>query len=594
MDGGPEGGMVNTLRMKCALLLFLLLTTAAGSAERTVRYARVELRGALADARPAVFVLGSPRPALHEFMACLDGARRDEATDGVLVKVSGTGGWAQVQEIRGALQRIRRDGKPVVCMLQSAGNRAYYLATAADHIYMLPTGTLMLTGLRGEVLFARDMLDRIGVRADFVQVGQYKGAAEPLTRSRASAPLRESLEALLQDYFDQLVTGIVDGRELPISRVNVLIRRGPFTAKEALEAGLIDGVMFPDEVGAELSSRHRASVQMQDACPPPTAPGRGPDAGALFRMLMGVGPSGEGRRAGGPTIAVIHAMGPIVSAEPTSLLLGEPMTSAERLVRTIRRAADDEDVRAIVLRVDSPGGSMTASDLIWRQLRLADRKKPVVASLGETAASGGYYLACGARRIYAEPGTLTGSIGVFGGKLALGGLFEKLGLHVEAIERGGGSSLASVSEPLSEHDRQRLEHILNDAYETFLDRVAETRPGMAAHEVERVAQGRVWTGAQALLRGLVDELGGLKAAVDGAREAAGIGPEESVRVEHLPKPRNVLEELLLGSGQGAALPLSGLGLQALPDAEVRRYVAGLLALRDEWALCMMPAAVSVR
>jgi len=566
-----------------------------------VRYVSIDVQGSLDENRPPIYLLPTGGETLHELVGRLDKAGLDPAVQGIILRLGDfDAGWGKLQEIRRAIQRCRQAGKDVICMMEGGGNTDYYLATAADRICMTPAGQLMLVGLRLEAIFARDLLDKIGVRGDFIEVGKYKGGSEPFTRTQPSPAFQESLESLVQDYFDQLVTGIVQGRKMPISRVNLLIRRGPFTAEAAREAGLIDDVLFYDELVRRLRDAYGEGFRLSEKyARTRTAAGAGGDPAALLKMLMGLGAPGRPAPSGRPVIAVVHAGGPIVRQESDISLFGEQMTSAEALVPLLRKLAGDEAVRAIVLRVNSPGGSVVASDLIWRAVRLADERKPVIASLSDTAASGGYYIASGARKIFADSGTLTGSIGIFGGKLVLGDLFGKIGLNVTVIQRGGNTGLLSSLQEFSPQEREKLQEMLAAGYRLFLQRVAATRPDMAVADVERVAQGRVWTGDQARRNGLVDALGGLAEAIEAARAAAGLAPDEQIEVRHLPRSRN-LAEFLFGSGDVSAMrsvsAMPGL-LSALPLGGVpglRAYVGALLGLRGELVVCMLPALISVR
>jgi protease-4 len=356
----------------------------------------------------------------------------------------------------------------------------------------------------------------------------------------------------------------------------------------------VDDVLYYDEVVSRLQTRFGPGFRVTADYAASRAPAGAADASSLLRMLMGMSRPSRPSVAHRPVIAVIHASGPIVQEEVDGLLFSEQMTSADDLVALFHRLGDDPRVRAIVLRVDSPGGSALASDMIWHAVRLADRKKPVIASFSDTAASGGYYIGSGARRILAEPGTLTGSIGIFGGKLVLSNLLKKIGVSVAVIQKGGDSGLLSSLEQFTPQQRQKLQELLQDGYQLFLDRVAETRPNMTAQQVDRVAQGRVWTGDQAHHNGLVDELGGLPEAIQVARKAAGIGEGEQVDIEHLPRSRSLAEMLLFGNEGDVQAP-DVLNMLRLPPLEgVRGYLGALMALRGEMALCLLPALVSVR
>ena len=417
-----------------------------GQAARSVRYVRFDIDGSLPESRPPLYLFSPGQETLYELVGRIDKASLDPDVRGVILRLGPLdAGWGKVQEVREALLRCKKAGKDVVCLIEEAGNVEYYLACSADTIDMAPAGELMLMGLRMEALFARDLLDKVGVKGDFVQVGKYKGGAEPFTRMEPTAAFQESLDALVQDYFDQMVTGMVEGRKMPVSKVGLLIRRGPYSARGALEAGLVDDVLYYDEVVGRLRARYGPGFRVETdyASAKPAASG---DAASVLRMLMGLGTPGRPAPSHRPIIAVVHASGPIVRESYDGSLFGAEMASAEDLVALLNKVGGDPRVRAIVLRVDSPGGSALASDLIWRATRLADKRKPVIASFSDTAASGGYYIGSGARKIFAEPGTLTGSIGIFGGKLVLGGLLEKIGVHVAVIEKGGDTGLMSSLE----------------------------------------------------------------------------------------------------------------------------------------------------
>jgi len=563
---------------------------------RPTKFACFKVRGLLSESPPSVYLLEPEEPQLHEMLQMMERARRDPAVAGLIVRVGDVeAAWAKAQEVRQALARCRKDGKEVICVLEGTGNLEYYVATAADRIVLLPAGHLMLVGLRAEAIFLKDLLDKIGVKAEVIQAGQYKTAGEALTRAAPSQAFRESVESVLEDYYGQLLQGISEGRRITQARAAALVREGPFTARQAKEAGLVDDVLFGDELLADLERRREGPVELDaeyGRMPRPQPLAAGPMG--ILSMLMKP-QAGARRRAAAPAVAVLYAVGPIIREEPDGLTFGGHMVSARSFVQTIRKAADDESIKAIVLRVDSPGGSAAACDDIWRELRLADRKKPVIASLSDVAASGGYYIAAGSRAIYAEPGSMTGSIGVFGGKLVLTGLFEKVGLHVAIMERGGNTGIDSLFSELSPQERRRVEELVGQTYQTFLARVAETRPRMSSADVDKVAQGRIWTASQAHERGLVDGLGGLEEAIAAAKAAAGIPPEQAVEILHLPRPRSLFEVLLFGQEETAAVPAAWEAVPLAPGlSEAQLYIETLFRLRGEVTACLLPALVRIR
>ncbi len=568
--------------------------TAAGvEVQGSVRYAAFEVTGELPESLPPVYLVEPQEEVLHRLLSRLRQAASDPRLSGLLVEVHDfRGGWAKAQEIRKAILQNRAAGKVVVCTLENPGTLAYYLSTAADRVVMAPAGHLMLSGLRIEAVFARKLLDMVGVKADLVQAGEYKTAGEELTRTGFSEPARDALSSVLEDYYTQLSNGIAAGRAISVERARQLLADGPYTARNALDAGLVDDVLFRDELVADLRDRHDGSVALDtDYAGGQRPPRKAPGPMDIFQLLM---PSRPPSRIAptGPAVAVIYAVGPIVRTQDSELSIGDQVAGTDQITRAIQAAVDEPNVKAIVLRVDSPGGSALASDLIWRQLRRADAEKPVVASLSDTAASGGYYIAAGARHIVAEPGTLTGSIGVLGGKLVVAELCEKIGLTVDVIQAGEGGGMFSPFREFSDIEKARVRQLIGEVYDLFVDRVAQTRPALSAVQVDQVGQGRIWTGRQAEQNHLVDGLGGLWDAIERAAEAAGIPDEQEVKVVHLPRPRSLMEALFFGSGVSAPPgPLSGV-LARFP--RLRGYVQALVALRAEPTLCLMPVLLFIR
>ena len=581
------------------LILGVLLTGGVLRAEDEgppagdVRYAAFEVAGELPETLPPVYLVEPQTETLHELLTRLRKAAKDERLAGLIVHVHGfAGGWAKAQEVRKAIIENRAAGKRVICVLESPGTLTYYVATAADRVVITPAGNLMVSGLRIEAVFARKLLDTIGVKADLIQAGKYKTAGEELTRTDFSEPARRALRAVLEDYYGQLRDGIAAGRAVSAERAEQFLDGGPYTAEAAREVGLVDDVLYRDELIADLERRHGKPVTVVTGYALATSGARRPSGGMnIFQFLM---PSRPPSRIApsGPAVAVVYAVGPILRTQDSDLSIGDQVAAADRINAAIRAALHEPNVKAIVLRVNSPGGSALASDLIWRQAHLANAEKPVVASMSDTAASGGYYVAAGARRIVAEPGTLTGSIGVVGGKLVVADLFEKIGLTVDVIQAGEGGGMFSSFREFDAVERARMRRLIGDIYDQFLDRVAQTRRALTAVEVDEVAQGQIWTGRQAEERHLVDRLGGLSDAIRLAAEEAGIPEDADIKVVHLPRPRSLLEALFFGPGVSAPTrDLTGV-LARFP--RLQGYVRGLMALREEPTLCLMPALLFIR
>lgn len=571
-----------------------------------LRYAEIEISGPVVEMLPDMYLFEPDIDTLYDLVGRIDQAREDDSIHGVIIKLDGfEAGWAKAQELRQAIFHCREAGKEVVCYMSSGGNVDYYLASASERVLMPPSGSLYLVGVRAEVLFLKGLLDKVGVKGDIVQIGESKGAAEPYTRTTCSEAFRESINALLDDYCRQLVEGIASGRKMKAVQVRALIDQGPFTAKWAKEAGLVDGLMFYDELLSDLKRRHGRNILLAPQYWKQRRTRAQPGGGAqqFWNMLLGIGPGARDReRPVGPAIAVIYAVGPIVSGEPDGIAIGESIVSAERMTKLIRKARADQNIKAIVLRVDSPGGSAQACDLIWHELRRADETKPVIVSLSDVAGSGGYYIAAGGRKIYADAATITGSIGVVGGKFVLKGLFEKVGLSVEVFERGENAGLFSSVEEFSDVQRERFHDMLEETYETFLERIMATRK-QPLEDIKKMAQGQTWTGHQARLGKLVDEIGGLNDAIAGARKAAGLGEDVDVAIVRMPKSRSLFETIIFGRQDDSQMPfgpaqgkLGGLPLHRLPRdlRPALRYLNALLCLQNEHTAALMPGFISIR
>ena len=527
-------------------------------------------------------LLVGSKTTLRDFVDALDRAGADDRVKGLYVRLGDDAmALAEVQQVRDAVQAFRAKGKFAIAFAESfgelgPGTRAYYVATAFDEIWLQPLGDVGLTGLRAEVPFLRGTLDRLGIEARFDHRSEYKTAMNSLTDTEMTGPQREETEALVESAQGQIVRGIAAARKLTPEAVKALIDKGPFLADDAKSDNLVDRIGYRDEAVARAHERA----------------GSGAELTSLSRYLRGAGRP----HTSGPTIALIYATGLITRGSgSSSSLTGDEDASAARLTRAFREAFRDPAVRAIVLRIDSPGGSAIASETIWREvLRARERGKPVVASMGDTAASGGYYIAAPANKIVAEPATLTGSIGVLAGKLVVSGLFKKLGVSIDSVQRGENAGMYSLTNDFTAEEWQRLERFLDETYSGFKRHVAAGRH-LSEDAVEAVAKGRVWSGEDAKAKGLVDELGGYDAAFRLAKEAAQIPDDAPFKVVVYPHAKDTLEVLadrLLdknpeGNGEGSAA--------------VERVLGGLRAVAgqiDAWsgeaAVLRMPAVGELR
>jgi protease-4 len=465
-------------------------------------------------------------PSLLEALRALDAAARDERVAGVFVRLAGAPlGFAAAASLRRALDAVRAARKPVAAYGERIHQAEYQVASGADRLWLPESGSLGLVGLRSEGFYLSRLLSRLDVRADVVRIGTHKTAGETLTRESMSPESREQLEGYLDDTFGALVAAIAAGRGVDPAAVRERIDSGPYAAPAAVEAGLADGCLYPDQLEESLVGL-APDTQEASARPGP-ARARLVDAIA-YDALYAADPGWRPLRGDLPHVAYVAASGAI----HRRLALGG--ISVESLAALLRRLGEDAGVRGIVLRITSPGGDALASDLLWRALSVAKREKPLVVSMGEVAASGGYLAAVAADSVFAEAATLTGSIGVIGGKLDLGGLYDRLGVGRDAVERGRRAGLLTDARGFTPDERAAVRREMEAVYDVFLRRVEQGRK-LARPELERVAQGRIWSGARALGLGLVDALGGPLEAIREVRARAGLAVGEPAVLDVFPR-----------------------------------------------------------
>ncbi len=507
----------------------------------------VELSGPLSDT-PAIDALDqllAEGAALPTLLLQLEKIAADERIEALLVHVRDLqAGWAHVQELRDALARVRAAGKTVVSLLDLESfnaTRAYYLAAAADEVYVDPGILAPVAGIAGQYLFLAGLFERLGIDIEYARIGQYKSAVEMFANREMSAPAREMTETIINGVYAQVVAGIATDRDLSPGLVETIIDAAPASATEYVESGLADGIAGSHEVLGMAGLEDAPRVDMS--------------------RYMATDPARLGLRDG-PRIALIFGDGAVT---PTRSGIGRSF-SADSITRALKAAAEDEEIEAVVFRINSPGGSPLASDQIWRSVRKLGESKPVIVSMAEAAASGGYYVASGADAILAQPATLTGSIGVFVLRPAFAGMYDKLDIGVEVIARGRHAGIGGSDLPLTDAQRDRTSRFIESAYHDFLERVAEGRD-TDVEKVDALGRGYVWLGSDALEQGLVDGLGGLHEAVQLARERAGIEHLGDPMRVVLPGPRSLGEQLrgLLGSELPLRLGRAVLPIE-LPDA----------------------------
>jgi protease-4 len=425
-------------------------------------------------------------------------------------------------------------------------------------------------------------------------MGSYKGAAEPLTNEKFSEPVRENMTSLVDTLYDNLVTTIVKTRPLSIAQAKEIIDTGLITAKRAKELGLIDRVAYSDTLRKELAESYSAEplVYVQNYGQKEVDADFSGPMGFFKLMQAMMGGSQSGAEKKGKKIAVVYAVGPIMSGKSEGSVFGGQFMGSTTIVEALRDANDDKDVVGIVLRIDSPGGSAIASDIIWRETQVI--KKPIVASMGDVAASGGYYIAMGADKILAAPSTITGSIGVVGGKLAIRGLYDKLGISTETIERGTNSGLFSSSGKFTDSQREVIKNMMEDVYTQFTTKAAEGRR-MPLEKLRELAGGRIYSGRQAKDVGLVDDLGTLHDAIAEAKQLAGLEKDAEVRIKVLPSPTNFFEQLFGDMAAEKEVRVSkDLEVVAPEMMELARRAHRLRAVFDQPAALVLPFELSVR
>lgn len=463
-------------------------------------------------------------------------AGEDDRIRALALKLDGVGlGWAKSQEMRWAIEAFRESGKPVYAHIEVGGTLDYFVGSAAGKLYMPPEGVLNVKGLRAEVSFYKDTLDKLGAVVEMAHVGQYKSAVEPYTRNNMSDSFREVTNALLDEIYQQFLESSASGREISAEELRAAIDDGPFLPQQALDHGLIDGLLYEDEFYDQLAE----VIEVED-----------PERISVSEYAAAIAePFSDGKK-----IAVLFSVGSIMRGKSQVDPFFQSRTlGSSSFAETVKRIEEDDEIEAVILRINSPGGDAIASDRMWRDVNRLAAEKPVVVSMSNVAASGGYYMAMASEvPIVAYPGTYTGSIGVFFGKLNLRGFYDKIGLRKEILTRGRFAAIDSDYTPLEGAEREKVQESVEAVYHSFVAKAAEAR-GRSWDEIHEVAQGRVWLGSQALEVGLIDEVGGFEKALAMAREAAEIGEDEAVQLISYPAPRPFLESLI-DQGQFGARP----------------------------------------
>jgi protease IV len=550
----------------------------------------LSIKGTMPDyvpSDPFARALGQDDNSLTNLLWQIRKAKTDKRIKAILFDIDFTGaGWGQADEIRDAIADFRTSGKPAYAYMMLGTNKEYYIASACDRIYLPPPGNLFTFGLSAEAVFMRGSLDKLGIYPDVFKIGKYKNAPDMFTEKKMTDAQREVINSMLDDLYGRIVTTTAETRKKSPEEVRAIIDNAPYTAQQAKEVGLIDDTKYRDEVENELKQR------------------LGYKEDEKLRLVKGseyreVSPESLNLNKG-EKIAVIYASGTIGLGSSDDSPFGDQSVGSTTMVKALNTARDDSSIKAIVIRIDSPGGSAFASDEIWHAIENAKTKKPVVVSMGDVAASGGYYIACNANRILAEPSTVTGSIGIFAGKPVMKGFYDWLGMSNEYVLRGKNAGMFRETEQFSPEERAKFEEIISKAYyDQFVPKVAKGR-NKTVEEVDSLGQGRVWMGSQAKERGLVDEFGGLERAIAVAKQLANLPADKEVRRVILPYPRTFFQRMFNQEGEDESAKLKlqqqRAVFEALPE-EMRRafkYAAMMDRMKQGDALAIMPFELRIK
>lgn len=504
-------------------------------------------------------------PTIRDLWTAIHAASSDSRIKAIALKPHNLSvGWAKLQELRENLNDFKRSGKPVYAYLQTPGMHEYYLASVADRIYVSPDDYLRVKGFRVESTFIKGTLDKLGITFDVDHIGRYKDAGDALTRTNMSPETREVLNQVLDQIYGSFCSGVAEGRHKSAAAIQALIDQGPFLAMPAKQAGLIDELGYESQMYRDLASR--AKADKLDKVSYKTYVKTNPGTGTRIALLSGEGDIIRGK------VDQPFGQGKVIASETFS--------------KTVERVRNDNSVRGVILRVDSPGGDAVASDEILHELKLLAAKKPLVISMSDLAASGGYFISMTGNPIVAYPDTITGSIGVIYGKPNLHGLYDKIGVTKDMLTRGRFADIDSDYKPLSDAEKAKLHDGIMSTYRSFVTKVAAARK-KTYDEIDPIAQGRVWMGAQAQKNGLVDRLGGLNVAVQLIRERAKLGANEAVNLISYPPRRSVLDALFNS------------GPETMAEAQAERYLRSITGLRSSQALMrggileLMPYTITI-
>ena len=589
------------------LILFFVLPLSADDHDEeetapTKNYVQFTISGTYSDIKEMSLFGTASSKTMRGLFKKLDALKNDDEIAGIIFKIGNIGiGWANLQEIREKLKEFHNTDKEMIAFLETGGNAEYLLATTMDKIVLMPSGFLNLIGLRSEIMFYKGLLEKLDIEADMLAMGKFKSGVEPYMRDSMSDAFRESMTGLLDDLYSQMLDKIADGRDgITIELAAKLIDSGPFTAKEAQEAKLVDALQYYDELINTIKEKPDVVVVEDGSKKKKTVPNLNTFGGLMqFFNMLNPQPRAKAKHAENQ-LALIYASGPILPNVNT-ILPTTSLITPKTIKKAFEKARSEKSIKAVVFRIDSPGGSAFASDLIWREVMLTQREKPVIVSMSNYAASGGYYIAMAAGTIVAQPGTLTGSIGVYGGKLNMEGLYKKVGLKKEIITRGQNATLYSDYGSFTPTERERIQKMMKTIYEQFVNKAADGRKKTFA-DIDAVAQGRVWTGKQAKELGLVDELGGLNTALTIAKKQAGLKEDDKYDILILPEQKSIFEQIfedILDDEAAISTPLPIQLAQQHPAlSQLKTYwhhiITWLTLFENERVITALPFHIEIR
>ena len=585
------GGLVFLFFVMCIIGLAVLMSSfrAPAMASNTVLILNVSggLPDYVAEDELAKAFGIAQKQSFSSLLTQIRKAKVDKRIGGMVLDINFPGiGWGKANELREAIADFKTTGKPVYAYMEIGMNREYYIATAADKIFLAPAGDLYVNGFAAEAMFYKGSLDKLGIEAEVIQVGpKYKNAPDQYTKKEMGEGQKEVINAILDEYFRHFTTAIAESRKKTVDEVKAIVDDAPYHARDAKEIGLIDGASTEDEVYAQMKTRlgYDEDEELKTI------------RTSAYRDI----PSDSLGLNNGERVAVIFASGAITLGSSNDSIFGGQMTGSDTIVRAVNDAAADRSIKAIVLRIDSPGGSALASDQMWHAIESAKKKgKPVVVSMSDVAASGGYYIATNADRIVAEPTTITGSIGVFMGKPVVKGFYDWLGITNQYTMRGKNAGIFRETEKWTPEERAKMEEQTNKIYyEDFLPKVADGR-NMDVEKANSIGQGHVWTGTQAKENGLIDEFGGFEKAISIAKQLANLPEDKDVHRVVFPEPQPFFEAWL-GDPDASEIKeqkAKAAIFESLPE-DVRRafrYVEMFEQMKHGEAVLMLPYELSIK